>query len=98
MNLKSKPDHYGTVAVSIHWLSAILVLALLGSGFGVANAMDAATKASFLRFHIPIAITILFLAAFRIVWWWRFDLRPLPVEGIACVRLTGQILYRNIGQ
>lgn len=78
----SRPDRYGTVAVSIHWLSAILILALLGSGFRAANAMDAATKAGVLRFHIPIAIMILFLTAFRIVWWWRFDLRPRPVAGL----------------
>jgi cytochrome b561 len=81
MNLKSKSDSYGTVAVSIYWLSAILQLALLGSGFRAANALDSATKAGFLRFHIPIAIIVLLLTAFRIVWWWRFDLKPLPVAG-----------------
>ncbi|SJM32903.1 hypothetical protein [Mesorhizobium delmotii] len=47
--LKSRADRYGTIAVSIHWLSAILILALLGSGFQAAKAMDAATKAGFLR-------------------------------------------------
>lgn len=78
---KSRTDRYGTVAVSIHWLSAILVLALLGSGLRAANAMDAAEKAAFLRFHIPVAILVLLLTAFRIVWWWRFDRKPLPVEG-----------------
>jgi hypothetical protein len=54
--LKSKPDRYGPIAVSIHWLSALMILALLGSapGFRVANAMDAAAKAGFLRFHIMV--------------------------------------------
>jgi cytochrome b561 len=79
--LKSRPGRYGAIAVSIHWLSAILILALLGSGFRAANAMDAAAKAAVLRFHIPVAILILLLTAFRIVWWWRFDRKPLPVEG-----------------
>jgi cytochrome b561 len=79
--LKSRPDRYGAVAVSIHWLSAILILALLGSGFQAANAMDSAAKAVFLRVHIPVAITVLVLTIVRIVWWWRFDVKPLPVEG-----------------
>ena len=79
--LKSKPDRYGAVAVSVHWLSAILILALLASGFRAGNAMDAADKAAFLRFHIPVAIMVLPLTAFRIVWWWRFDLKPLAVQG-----------------
>ena len=48
--LKSRPDRYGAMAVSILWLSAILILALLGSGFRAANAIDASTKAGFLRF------------------------------------------------
>ncbi|MQB40315.1 cytochrome b/b6 domain-containing protein [Rhizobium sp. ICMP 5592] len=78
--MKSTPDRYGTVAISIHWISAILILALLGSGFRAANAMDATTKAGLLRFHIPVAITVLILTIFRIVWW-RFDRKPLPVKG-----------------
>lgn len=79
--LKSRPEYYGTVAVSIHWLSAVLILALLGSGFQAANAMGSAAKAAFLRIHISIAIMVLLLTILRIVWWWRFDLKPLPVEG-----------------
>ncbi|WP_261330577.1 hypothetical protein [Rhizobium leguminosarum] len=51
--LKSRPDRYGAIAVSIHWLSAVLIRALLGSGFRAANAMDGATKAGLLRFQIP---------------------------------------------
>jgi cytochrome b561 len=78
---KSKPDRYGKVAISIHWLSTILILALLGSGFRAGNAVDAAAKAGFLRFHIPVAILVLLLTLFRLVWWWRFDLKPLPVTG-----------------
>ncbi len=78
--LKSRPDRYGAIAVSIHWLSAVLILALLGSGFRAANAEDAATKAGLLRFHIPVAIIVLLLTALRLVWWWRFDRKPAPVK------------------
>ena len=81
MNPKSNPERYGTVAVTIHWLSAVLILALLGSGFQAANAADAAIKAGFLRFHIPVAILVLLLTVLRIVWWWRFDQKPLAVAG-----------------
>jgi cytochrome b561 len=33
MALKSTADHYGTMAVSIHWLSAVLILILMVPGF-----------------------------------------------------------------
>ncbi|MBB3610735.1 cytochrome b/b6 domain-containing protein [Rhizobium sp. BK602] len=79
--LKSSADRYGAVAISVHWLSAIMILALLGSGFRAANAMDAMVKAEILRFHIPIAIAVLLLTLLRIVWWWRFDNKPPAVQG-----------------
>src|SRR5690606_4706380 len=56
--LKSTPDRYGVIPITIHWLTAILILALLGSGFQAGNALDSSAKAAFLRFHIPTAITI----------------------------------------
>lgn len=79
--LKSRPDRYGAVAVSIHWLSAILILALLGTGFQAGNAMEPATKVAFLRVHIPAAIIVLLLTVLRLFWWWRIDLKPQPVQG-----------------
>ncbi|MGE4337660.1 MAG: cytochrome b [Pigmentiphaga sp.] len=67
------------MAISLHWLSAILILALLGSGFQAGNTTNLADKAAFLRFHIPVAIVVLLLTLWRIVWWWRFDRKPLPM-------------------
>jgi cytochrome b561 len=78
---KSKPDRYGAVAVSIHWITAALILVLLGSGFRAANAMDPVAKGAFLRIHIPLAVAILLLTLFRVVWWWLFDRKPRPVQG-----------------
>lgn len=79
--LRSRPDRYGFVAVSIHWLTAILIMLVLGSGFRAVETTDAATQAAILRFHIPLAITVLLLTVFRIAWWWLFDRKPIPVEG-----------------
>lgn len=78
---RSTSDRYGAVPVTIHWLSAILILGLLASGFRAGEATDLAVKAAFLRFHIPIAIVVLLLTLLRIVWWWRFDRKPPPVQG-----------------
>lgn len=81
MALKSSADRYGAVAVTIHWVTAILIVALLGSGFRAAATTDPLVKAEILRFHISIAIAVLALTTFRIVWWWRFDHKPSPVSG-----------------
>ena len=65
--------------MTIHWLSAILIVALLVSGFRSGQAVDPADKAQFLVIHVPLAVAVLALTAARIVWWWRFDDKPMPV-------------------
>jgi cytochrome b561 len=79
--LKSKSDQYGSVAISLHWLTAVLIVALLGSGFRAANAVNGSIEAALLRFHIPVAFIVLLLTIVRLAWWWLFDRKPLPVEG-----------------
>jgi cytochrome b561 len=81
MALKSTADHYGPVAISIHWVSVVLILVLVGLGFLAASTVDPAAKAAILRVHVPIAGAVLALLTLRIIWWWGFDLKPGPVIG-----------------
>lgn len=80
MAVKSINTSYGTVAVTIHWLSAVLIILLLGSGFRAGQTIDPVAKSDILRFHAPIGITILPLTLARIVWWWQFDTKPIAAE------------------
>ncbi len=73
---KSTNTNYGTVAVTIHWLSAVLIILLLGLGFQASETLDPIEKANILQFHAPIGIAILLLTLTRIIWWWRFDSKP----------------------
>lgn len=79
--MKSTRTHYGAVAVTIHWLSALLILAMLGSGFMAASQTASAAKEAILLFHVPVGVLILLLTLFRIVWWWQVDQKPSPVAG-----------------
>jgi len=79
MTKRSSESHYGAVAVTIHWMSALLIVALLGSGFRASQTIDPVAKADILRFHAPMGIAILLLTIGRIVWWWRFDTKPAAV-------------------
>lgn len=79
MALKSTQDRYGTVAITIHWAAAALIVALLITGFRVSGAADPAAKAVFLRFHAAMGVAILVLTLARIAWWWFADRKPLPV-------------------
>lgn len=81
MGLKSTRDRYGAVVVSMHWLSALLIVILIASGFRAASTVDMAAKAAILRVHVPIAIAVLALTVVRIGWWWGFDRKPNPIVG-----------------
>lgn len=79
---KSTPDRYGSTAITIHWLSAILIFVAIGSGLKAGNALDPDAKLAFLKVHVPFAIIVLLLTVARIVWWWRLDRKPLPMKGL----------------
>ena len=79
MARKSSSSKYGTVAVSIHWLTALLILLLLVTGYLAQDAGDSAAKAFFLRFHLPAGMLVLALTIWRICWWMFYDRKPAPV-------------------
>ena len=83
MPIKSVETHYGSVAVSIHWLSALLIVALLGSGFRAASTIDLDGKAQILAVHAPLGIGILVLTLARIAWWWFAD-KKNPIRSPVC--------------
>ena len=81
MAAKSTADQYGTVAVTLHWLSALLIIALIGSGFRADGAEDVVSKTGLLRVHVPLGIAILLLTLGRIGWWKFADKKPTPLPG-----------------
>ena len=79
--MKSTQTRYGSVAVTIHWLSAIFILAMLGSGFRAASMTDSVAKEAILMVHVPLGVVIMILTLLRLFWWWRVDQKPRPVVG-----------------
>ncbi len=79
----STSGRYGNVAITIHWISVVLVVALFALGFMAAEEQDASLKIALLRFHVPLGVAMLVLTLFRIFWWWVYDEKPvsLPMPG-----------------
>lgn len=76
MALKSSTDRYGNVAIGIHWVTAIAIIALLIAGFVAADTADEATKIQLLRVHTATGVAVLVLTLFRIGWWLFADRLP----------------------
>lgn len=98
MPLKSAPDRYGTVAIVIHWITALAVVGLLISGTIASDMGDGPGYASILRVHAIMGSLVFLLTLFRIAWWVFADDRPSPVAGMPAwqeraARLGHLILY-----
>jgi cytochrome b561 len=82
MSLKSTTNRYGSMAIAIHWTSAVLILFALIGGLIMANTADPAAKAMILPIHIALGGLALLLTLARIGWWLWGDKHPQPANGI----------------
>lgn len=79
MGIKGNSVRYGSIAIMFHWVTAVAVLAMLGTGFAASLAVEP-QKVVLLRVHVPLGITVLVLTLMRIIW--RFvDTRPADPVG-----------------
>ena len=97
MRLMSTTERFGGIAIAFHWLSAALILALIGSGFCAAGTVDPAAKVAILRIHALLGVAILSLTLGRIAWWW-VDRRPAPIAPMSrmqqrAARVVHLLLY-----
>lgn len=81
MALKSSSDRYGTVAITIHWVTAAAIVALIVTGLMAAEQADPAAKLALLQAHLPLGTGVLALTLLRIVWWAVADKHPASVTG-----------------
>ena len=66
--MKGTATKYGRLAVSVHWISALLLIALWPMGFSMTRMVEGATKTRLYQAHVAIALVVLLLTAVRIVW------------------------------
>ena len=86
MAMKSTSTHYGAVAITIHWTSAIAIVGTFTFGLMAAGATDPTTEVALLRGHIVLGSLVLILTLLRIGWWIWGDRRPAPVAGLPRVQ------------
>ena len=75
MAKRSTEARYGSVAIAIHWTSAAVIFAALGSGLAMGMVQPPA-KLPILVAHVAAGGTALLLTLARLVWWLTADRRP----------------------
>jgi len=96
MSLKSTADRYGVIPLTLHWLSAGLILALIPMGF----AMQGATgdlRLGLYRAHAMAGGLVGILTLMRIMWWVALDRKPRASSGApALQRLLAKTVHAGL--
>lgn len=72
-------QRYGLVAIILHWLIALAILGMLGVGLWMTELKNSPTKIEVYTWHKWVGLTVLALAAFRLLWrLYRRPPAPLP--------------------
>ncbi len=75
------PARYGLVAILLHWLVAVLIGAAFALGVVMVDIPGLTpTKLRYFSWHKWLGVTVLALAALRLLWrWWRGAPSPVPM-------------------
>jgi cytochrome b561 len=91
---KSTPTRYGSVAIAIHWSSAVAVILTFVAGFVVANVASPAQQPMILAAHIALGLIVFALTLLRIVWWAVADKHPAPpIDQPQWQRTTASVVH-----
>jgi cytochrome b561 len=80
MGLRSTAQKFGSVAIVIHWVTALAIVGLSISGIVAAGGLEE-TKRAIIPIHATIGSLVLLLTLLRLAWWLWMDRRPAPVGG-----------------
>lgn len=68
MQIQNSQDGYGAVTITLHWLMAILIIALLIVGLYMADLPIGIEKLKFYGWHKEFGILVLMLVIVRLIW------------------------------
>lgn len=86
-----RPRH-SPVAIVNHWITVVLVTAMLVLGFLAAGAPDRAVARFVLGVHVSLGFFVVWFVLWRVWWRWREGL-PAPVVGGAAERLLARAVH-----
>ena len=79
MTSKNTAESYGSVAIALHWLMAIIIITLIAVGFYMGGLPDGDDKWKIYGIHKATGLIVLCLASFR--WYWVLtNPKPKPLE------------------
>jgi cytochrome b561 len=77
----AQTDRYDSVAITLHWAIALLILANIGIAWSLDSFDDhSPVHDQVLTIHKSVGTTVLLLAVLRVAWRWSHPAPPLPAS------------------
>ena len=91
-DVRTPADRYTAVAITLHWLIAILILTNIGLAwyFGTLTGLDQVPP---IQLHKSIGITVLLLTTLRILWRFVSPPPPMPADVKGWERFVAQAVH-----
>ena len=91
-DVRTPADRYTAVAITLHWLIAILILTNIGLAwyFGTLTGLDQVPP---IQLHKSIGITVLLLTVLRILWRFVSPPPPMPADVKGWERFVAQAVH-----
>ena len=87
--VKGNSDRYTAVAITLHWVMALGVLALAALGLVMVHGhLGLGRKFALYQLHKSIGVTVLIVAVLRLAWRYAYPPPPLPTHMPPLERLT----------
>ena len=68
MPIKNLADRWGGVSITLHWLTALMILGLVVVGFAMQELANSPTKIQVYGLHKSLGLTVLALTVLRLLW------------------------------
>lgn len=79
--IKNTDIHYGLIAIILHWVTALLIIGLIGLGIYMVRLPDVGfntKKVTLVLWHKELGIWVLLLVVLRLFWRWLNVVPELP--------------------
>ena len=95
INLPAENQRYTGVAIALHWIIAIAILAQLAVGFGH-DLLPREERGAVMAIHKSMGLTILLLSLLRLVWRLMHKPPPLPAGLAAWEKLLAHAVHAGL--
>jgi len=93
MQWRDSKDRFGAVSIGLHWLNALVVVALLILGFIAWPLPRGAERSGLLHWHMSLALLLLPFAIARVVWRIRHG-KPATEQRNTLLKTVADIVWK----